>query len=690
MSARHERTPDAPGTVGAIFLAAALAAFRGRPGIRAWAEECAVVVPSEANRMLAGRPYDFSKFPCMASLIFSFFEGKSRELILLKDTQGGASTHAVWAVAWMLAFDPGNVIFITKGRDSARDAGRDRMKHIFDGIPQLRRNRKDGIGNSTAMAWRFAGGAMFLGGCDSVTALIGQPASRVILDELKEHPFLDGKSTLDLARMRIKADAEGKIFAFSTAGDAVEYDERSRPGQKIPIRTPESIAHLEYLSGSMEEVQVPCPHCGHFQPLEFERLQFGHCKESLPGMPGNLLAWNRERVVLETWYRCANPDCTDRDAEGKQRGRIEESSKPGMVAQHRWVATNPRPFPGRRSATISVLVNIAVPTQSWGHVALAFLDAQEKGDAAALKAFHTDYLGRPWAPHRVTGAQMAKLLAMKQKYRRAEADGQTLRHVIPFPTSETYFVGGVVDVQADHVKWLIHAAALDGRSAVLDWGMCQFVEQIPDVFRERWWRCAGETDPTVGFPVSLVFMDVNGTRRAELYRALYQWAVSFPEISWEGVAGRDRGQTRAVKIAAWQPIEYPVMDEFRRPLHTVDMVPITVRVNNIDADFWESELYGICIDRFDPRGRAAELVEKGLEPAAAELAARQEARLWLPGDVNEGFLRELCNMKQTLKAVGTGGHKEYRWVKINSGPNDFGDLCKYAQVQIHAVREAGR
>jgi phage terminase large subunit GpA-like protein len=679
MSARHQHSEEA--FVVRIFLDAALGAFKMRPPVRPWAESLNVIIPSEANRMLAGQPYRFDLFPCMASLVFGFFEDSTREMILMKDTQSGASTHAFWATAWMLAFDPGNVIYISKGRDATKNMGQDRMGHIFDGVPQLKRSKKDGLANSTAMAWRFPGGALFLGGCDSATTLIGQPASRVLLDEIKEHPFIDGKSTMDMARMRIKMDDGGKIFAFSTAGDAVEYSEDQKTGKKTPIATPESTPHLEYLTGTQEQCEVPCPHCGYYQVLDEERLVFRHCKESFPDMPA---AWNRTRVLAETWYRCANTDCTDRNDDGTVRGKIEERHKPGMMAAHRWVVTNPHPWPRRRSAGLSALYNIATPEATWGHVALAILDAAEKGTQEALKSLWTDWLGKPWQPRRVTSAQMAKVVQLKRTYRRAEVDG-TPRHRIPWPTAETRFVGGLVDVQADHVKWLVQAGAWDGRQAVLDWGMVQFLENVPDVFRQRWWTCQGEKDESLGFPVSIVFTDVSGTQRSRIYRALYEWGVSYPEIAWEGVAGRDKWQTRQVRIASWEKIRYPVKDENHVPLPNQ-----WVHVHNIDADYWETQLYGECIDRFDPKAEAAELVGKGMAPAAAEAAVWDRQRLWLPKDVNESFIRELCNMKQVLKNAGTAGHKEWRWVKSTPGPNDYGDLCKYGQVQIHAVREEGR
>lgn len=670
-----------------LFVGAALSAFRQRPELRTWAESLGVMVPSEANRMLAGKPYNFGLFPCISSLIFGFFERRdASELILMKDTQAAASTTAFWSCAWLLAHEPGNIIFITKGRDAAGNVGKDRMDHIFAGVPQLKRQRNDGIPNSTAMAKRFPGGTLFLGGCDTATTLIGQPASVVVLDEIKEHPFIDGKSTMDLARKRIKMDDEGKVLAFSTAGDAVEFVEDPKTGKKKPVPTPSSTPHLEYLSGTMEECQVPCPHCGFYQALEFERLQFGHCKESLPNLPA---VWNRKRVIEETWYKCANPDCTDRNEDGTVRGKINEEDKPEMMRAHRWVATNPNPYPGRRSATISVLYNIAVSTSSWGHIANHFLDAMEKGTAEALKAFHTDDLGRPWAPHRVTSAALAKVIQLKRGYRAAEVDGRP-RYRIPFTTGETAFVGGLIDVQADHLKWLIHAAAVDGRSAVLHWGMCQFLEDIPGIMTGRWYTCRGEEDETVGFPVTIVFMDVNGTRRADLYRALYQWRVSHPEIAWEGIAGRDKGQTHQVKIASWQIVNYPVLDEYRRPMSDAAGCPLTIRVHNIDADYWESRLYGEVIDRFDPKVLAAELVEKGSTPAEAEKLVRQKQGLWIPGDAPDSFLRELCNMHQVLRPTGRSGHMEYRWVKKTQGPNDYGDLCKYGQVQIHAVREENR
>jgi hypothetical protein len=46
--------------------------------------------------------------------------------------------------------------------------------------------------------------------------------------------------------------------------------------------------------------------------------------------------------------------------------------------------------------------------------------------------------------------------------------------------------------------------------------------------------------------------------------------------------------------------------------------------------------------------------------------------------------------EQVLKPMGMAGHREWRWVKNDAGPNDNGGLCKYEQVQIYAVAQEGR
>ena len=687
MSARHEHTTDpALAPILDIFRYQSLAVFKARPEIRPWAEASGVLVPSAANRMLADQPYNFAYFCPIASLIFGFFEGPDRELHLMKDTQAGASTTAFWAIAWTLAWDPGNVIFITKGRDSAKNAGQDRMDHIFEKIPQLGRSKNDGIPDSTAMVRRFPGGALYMGGCDSVTQLIGQPAARVLLDEIKEHRFIDGKSTVDLARMRIKMDSEGKIFAFSTAGDAVEYVTDRRTGRTTPISTPESLPHLEYLSGTQEQCHVPCPHCGHYQPLEFERLRFMHCKE--PAGDGE--EWNYAKVAADTWYQCANPDCTDRNPDGTVRGRIDERHKYDMMQRHKWVAQNSNPKPGRRSATISVLYNVVNPvTSSWGQVAIAFLDAHKKGTSEAMKAFHTDWLGKPWTQFRLNSASLNRVYELKGGFRWKTPDGKKLTNQIPWKTDETWFCGGLVDVQSDHVKWLVQAVSYDGRAAVVDHGICGSVDEVPDVMRGREFECKEETEGRY-FPVIAVWMDVNGIRRSELYQKILGWRRDFPEIMWEGIVGRDSNQTRQVQIASHQRIEYNVLDEAKRPMLDESGNFITIPVNNIDAAYWESELYGECIFGRPMAERIKELMETdGASEAEATAHVREARRVWLPLDTPEAFCRELCNMKQALKPVGHSGHQEHKWVKINKGPNDYGDLCKYGQVMIYVARQDG-
>ena len=656
--------------------------FRPRQSVADWCQ--AQRVPMVENRTYRGQPYDWSRGPFLSALIFGFFDERhSRELILMKDSQSMATSMTIFSMAWMLVNNPGNVIYITNTRDKVREFSRDRIEPVFKAIKGLGVGQEEAIDThskiknsrvrrgqeSTAMAWRFPGGVLYLGGGQSTASLVGTPAAWVLLDEISKHPFVNEMTTIDLARSRVTGDDESKIFAFSTPENEVEYVREPATGIEKPAVMPESVSHLEFLTGTQEHCEVMCPHCRHWQELVFERLVFGHCKEV--GEDGKR-HWNLDRVLNETWYRCENPECSDRNEDGTARGRIDEHSKRWMAmpGNFRWTPRNMSPEPGRRSATISALYNIANQARRWGKIALAFLDATRKGGQAALKSFYTDFLGTPFKPYRVSGTALEQVRKLRGPWRRKVwREGQQIFNpVLPFDANEMKFVGLRADVQSGYLKWQISAFAKDGRMHILDWGQSPELEDLPDLVKARMWTTRPiEGDTPDEYEIGIVFVDT-GHQTKLVYQFLARMASESTGCIWEGIRGMSRENSAEARLNSWWIREYPVTGP-----GGVELPGLRVTVNNIDSSYWEEELYLERIHRHNP--------EKPREEHPAVI---------LPFDVDDMFMQELCNMKQAMKKT-KGGRFELVWEKIRRDANDQGDVAKYGLVQWHSVvqREYG-
>ncbi len=666
-----------------IIIATAFAAmFKPRQKVGDWIRDQRV--PMHENRTYRGQHYEFdSRAPFLSALIYDFIHDKSaRELINMKDSQSMHTTMVMFSVAWMLTNDPGNVIWVTNTRDKVREFGRDRMAPIFDAIPGLGKNdrREEHVDSqetgaakkkstSTAMAWRFPGGVLYLGGGHTVAALVSTPAAWVVLDEVSKHPMPNDMSTIDLGRSRVTGDDDSKIFAFSTPEHEVDYVLDPSTGLEKPVIVPGNVQHSEFLSGTQEYCEVSCPHCGTWQDLVFEQLKFDHCV--VRDNPDDKGRWDFARVEAETWYQCVNKECVD-PATGEQ-GRIDERWKSHFTKNFRWRARNPHHTPGRRSASISALYNVANVNRSWGKIAMAFLDAKRKGSQAAMKSFWTDFLGLPFKTGRIAGAAIRQVMNLCGLWRSLGPDNKPNK-VLPWTAAEMKFVGMICDVQLDRLKWVICAFAKDGRIHLLDWSDDNEnlqLRDVPDLAYAREWESApDETGGSAEYVISTVFIDT-GYQTNEVYRLLAgQMSRPGNMIHWEGVHGMHESKSKRAQLTKWWIEHYPVED-------AVTHLPTghEAAVNCINAETWEEDLYAERIKNHDPANPREDF------PA-----------IILPHDMknDDPFFAEMCNMKKDWKK-DKRGRTRIQWQKVNSGPNDFGDLMKYALVMEYSwrVRDTG-
>lgn len=675
-----ERSPSliAPASIDARgFVFAALADIyspRAETDIRQWIESHRIAVPAQHNRQAAaeGRHFEFSMFPVLPDWTFDFIQNKTTDLLfadgtvrtvtnrigtILKDSQSGESTNALHVIAWWLDFRGGNVILVTDNRQQARDFARDRLHNVLGQYPELQ-GGKDEDG-STALAVRYTRGTLYLGGGQSSSEFVSKPASLAIADEVAKHDFINEMPTLKLLEGRITADDNARLLGFSTPDNALEYARNTITGALEPMLTKETAVHSAFLQGTQERVEVPCPHCGHWQALKFERLRFSHCKESLPGMEKP--QWNKERVLIATWYQCANSHCTDRHEDGTVRGCIDESTKAAMIRRRRFVATNLQYTPGHRSLQAGGMYNIANKSRTWGAIAVAFLTACEQGGDAAMKAFRTEYIGEPFERFKVSEDSLLQVRRLKRGYRRLSYEGAPLLR-IPLKGDDINFLGMIVDRQQDCLKWDIFAFARSGEEYLLDWGRCQEIDDLPSVVETR-----AFTDLDGGeWEVVLIYLDTQ-YRKHDCYRFLAEqnqiaaYNGGYPR--WEGIAGRDVENTRAAKVMPHWVREYPVCDD------SGNATGVMVRIHNINADHYEGQLHIERIAKF------------GTEYFKAP-------GHYVPSDTPDDYLAELANAEQYHTKPDRGGIRDLRWRKRRADdPNDRADTHRYAIVMADAVRE---
>jgi phage terminase large subunit GpA-like protein len=194
--------------------------------------------------------------------------------------------------------------------------------------------------------------------------------------------FLGGQLFLEHAGapVRLKAKSIGLLLADEFSSFASQLKSGDDPGEmldgrtsafpskykRLKVGTPEIVGKCRiselYDKSDRRRWLVPCPDCGHEQPLEWSGLH-----------------WTPDGHAV--WYACRECGVV-----------IEEHQKPALIARGRWVAENPdAPIRGYHANCLYYPLGLG-PT--WRDLVAMWRDAQ--GDPAKLKTFINDRLAEPW------------------------------------------------------------------------------------------------------------------------------------------------------------------------------------------------------------------------------------------------------------------------------------------------------
>jgi phage terminase large subunit GpA-like protein len=196
----------------------------------------------------------------------------------------------------------------------------------------------------------FPGGILVLTGANSATGLRSMPARYVFLDEVDAYPA--------------SADEEGDPVSLAEARTTTFAHRRKVFMVSTPTIRGLSRIEREFEASDQRRYFVPCPHCGHMQWLQFERLR-----------------WDKGQPDTAA-YHCAGCEKS-----------IAEHHKTEMLAQGEWRATAVSTDPNAIGFHISALYS-PIGWKSWEQVAREWLAAQ--GSDEMLRAARNTLLGETW------------------------------------------------------------------------------------------------------------------------------------------------------------------------------------------------------------------------------------------------------------------------------------------------------
>lgn len=324
-----------------------------------WADERRVL--SSESSSAAGQWYSL---PFQREIMDTIGGRHYRRVVVMMPSQVSGKTECcvLNPIGYLVDLAPGPMLAIEPTLEMARALSKDRIDPMFRDSPALRGRRRAATGrreaDSTILFKSGPGWRLTLVGANSAAGLAMRPIRDVFADEPDRYPPSAGDEgdPVSLAEKR-----------QSTFPDRVTVLSGS------PTLEGSSKIAAEYAHSDRRTWQVPCPHCGHRQSLEW-----GGPEEPFG------LKWDRDPagapVAGSAYYLCAGCGAS-----------ISESQKGGMNAAGAWVPGNP----GHPTAGFQMTA-LPSPLVLWDELVAEWYKAQ--GDPEQVKVFVNTRLARTYAP----------------------------------------------------------------------------------------------------------------------------------------------------------------------------------------------------------------------------------------------------------------------------------------------------
>jgi len=343
-----------------------------------------------------------------------------REVVLKFPIQFGKTEVALNVVGYCMDHDPGPIMVALPAEVSlnkwiAQKLGP--MIETTEAVSRALTTTSSRDGSNRREFKDFAGGQLYLEHAGSPARLKSTSVRTLVVDELDEFAanMLSGDDPVELLNGRTSAfPATAKKLYIST------------PGIKGVSRI-----DAKYEASDQRRRYVPCPHCGHEQPLEWSGLQ-----------------WSPD--ARHAWYVCRESGCV-----------IEEHHKTAMIAAARWVPENPGAK--ARGYHINCLYYQFGLGPRWADLAEMWLNAQN--DPARLKTFINDRLAESWEDPAMRAVRQNVIADRAEPYRLRTAPMGVLEITVGVDTQDNRLAVQIIGWGRGLAAWTIDYIELPGDPA---------------------------------------------------------------------------------------------------------------------------------------------------------------------------------------------------------------------------------
>jgi len=339
--------------------------FKPKPKLSGsqWADE--YFFTSAENSAIVGK---WKTYPWQREILDVMTDNTTHYVHLLKATRVGATkllniTHAYFThqrPSGQLHYEPTN-------DEATRYATKEFEPTIRDNPEIDRLIQKPVVRGKTkpekTLSKVYPAGFLEILGAETPKNFNGRTVRVVVIDEIDAVKKNSGSGLFIEQIFRRTSDYPDRknITGGKPVGYAYVEDQEKRSFEGV------SMSHYLFLQGTQEHWYRPCPHCDHFDVLDFNPDTF---------------VWEKGKP------KTAHFVCTSCG------NKIEDKHKREMDLRGKWVAHNPKALEAkRRSFRVTGFMSYS-PNVTWGDIAAEFVRASK--NKPSLEVFYNEVLARPF------------------------------------------------------------------------------------------------------------------------------------------------------------------------------------------------------------------------------------------------------------------------------------------------------
>lgn len=315
-----------------------------------WADRYRMLSPE--NSAEPGR-WHTDKAPYQREIMDAIGDPHVRKVVIMSAAQIGKTAMLMNMLGYYMHYYPAPVLVMQPTLDMAQTFSKDFLAPMLRDTPVLRNlvDTKSRYSGNTILKKNFPGGHVTIIGANSPASLASRPIKVLLADEVDRYPA--------------SAGTEGDPLLLGEKRQSTFWDKKTVIVSTPVLKSSSRIA-VEYEKSTREEWNVPCPKCGHYQPLAWSGIVF-----------------DKDDLSKGITFKCEK--CGEQSSEYEWK-RAEQRGK--------FVAANPT------AETRGFHLNTLASTFcGWSEVVEKFLVANELlklGDPEKMKTWVNTELGETW------------------------------------------------------------------------------------------------------------------------------------------------------------------------------------------------------------------------------------------------------------------------------------------------------